>query len=340
MTRMNLGKLALGILICATQTAIVQAQPSGTLSASGNPSSTNGTLMTGPNSLSVNFTTPNNFGTFSAPVTIGTGNISNIYTQTNSNSFNWLGNISIPNEGSLPWMGQYATNISAVNHPTPTLTPTLSPTDTRFPKGTLRTLIEATPGASSVDNTTGTPTLRIPLTYTMRSAWLEAGFNQSFPILPNSANTSALSFTFNNVKSDRWFDPVIVPEYRYEMLNGSLFTRIADFPTGFNSPFTVKTGGITIGAFLPGQSVDFQAILGGGVTSFSISGINPGADATNELGFPLRIAFNTPTADFKMTGIPAATAAPEPCTLVFVGMGIIGFTTRLRRKKLGVTPLA
>jgi hypothetical protein len=335
MQRINLDKLAFGILLCVMQTAIVCAQPSGTVGASGFASSTNGTLMTGPNVFLTNFTTPNNNGTYSAPVVVGSGEITNTLNQFNSNSFGWNGTVSIPNEGSFPWSGLYYTGISPVNSPTPTLSPFSLPTDTRFPKGTLRTVMDASPGFSYVDNSMGGPTLHIPLTYTMRAAWLEAGLNQSFPILPNSTNTNDLSFTFTNVKSGRWFDPVIVPEYRYTMLGSSLFTRIVDFPTGFNSPFTVKVGTTTIGNFLPGQGVDFNLLLGGGVSSFSVSGINPGADATNGLGFPLQIAFNTPTADFKMTGIPAGVAAPEPGTLALAGMGVVGFASRLRRRKLG-----
>jgi hypothetical protein len=135
------------------------------------------------------------------------------------------------------------------------------------------------------------------------------------------------------VPSGKWFDPVTVPEFRYDMLGSSLFNRIDDLPVGFNSPFTVKVGNTTIGNFLPGQSVDFVALLGGGVTSFSVSGINPGSDPTSITAFPIKLSFNTPTADFKMTGIPASVAAPEPGTLALIGLGLTMGVGRFSKRR-------
>jgi hypothetical protein len=110
------------------------------------------------------------------------------------------------------------------------------------------------------------------------------------------------------------------------MLGDSLFTSILDFPTGFDAPFTVAVGDTVIGSFGPGQIVDFTGSQGGGVRSFTLSGISPFADAGDPTAFPLRLELNTPTADFTMA--PLSSAVPEPCSIAawmgLAGIGIAG----------------
>jgi hypothetical protein len=147
----------------------------------------------------------------------------------------------------------------------------------------------------------------------------QTGNSQGSPIFPNS--TTATSSTFLAAPTNKWFEASVVAPttgFRYDMITGgSLFTSINDFPTGFSSPFTVKVGITTIGNFLPGQSVDFVALLGGGVTSFSVSGINPATTT-----FPVRVSSAGPAlANFTATSI-SATAAPEPGTLALIGLGL------------------
>jgi hypothetical protein len=166
----------------------------------------------------------------------------------------------------------------------------------------------------------------------------QTGNSQASPFFPNS--TTATSSTFLNAVSsapngsaNKWFQATVaVPStgFRYQMTNSSLFIKINDFPTGFPTPFTVKVGSTTIGAFLPGQSVDFQALLGGGVTQFDIIGINPATTA-----FPLAIAFDTPSSNnFTVTAI-GSVSAPEPGSLALIGLGLsMGAGRFCKRRKV------
>jgi hypothetical protein len=117
--------------------------------------------------------------------------------------------------------------------------------------------------------------------------------------------------------------------------SNSLFTRIAELPSGINSPnipFTVAVGNTVLGLFNAGQSVDFTTLLGGGVREFSITGINPGVDGTNSLAFPVKLDFNTETADFNMVGLETE-PVPEPLTVFgTVTFGIFLRSARQRRK--------
>ncbi len=80
-----------------------------------------------------------------------------------------------------------------------------------------------------------------------------------------------------------------------------------------------------LGEFGPGETVDFVSLLGAGVSSFTISGIEPLVDAEDPLAFPIALAFNTPTASFTMTAV-----VPEPgaASLALVGAGAM-----LRRRR-------
>jgi hypothetical protein len=144
------------------------------------------------------------------------------------------------------------------------------------------------------------------------------------PLLPTSSTGG--TFVFNAAPSRQWFDPPATDGYFYEMTGGSLFTSILGFPTGFTSPFEVYSGGSYLGSFSPGDTLSFS---GGGVSSFTIKGIDPTVDSGDPLAFPLQLEFNTPTADFTMTALPPTTGTvPDSGTsayllaisLVFVGV--------------------
>ena len=107
------------------------------------------------------------------------------------------------------------------------------------------------------------------------------------------------------------------------MTGGSLFTNILDFPTGFDDTFEIFAGGSLLGSFGPGDSVDFTSFAGGGVSEFLVRGINPLVDVENPAGFPLQLAYNTPTADFVMTADSSPTSSgvvPENAALVTWGV--------------------
>ncbi len=155
-----------------------------------------------------------------------------------------------------------------------------------------------------------------------------AGFSETNPALP--VITEQGTFTFNDVVSGQWFDPPITNAFRYDMTSGSLFTHILAFPSGFNDPFSVYVNGSLFGTYGVGDSVDFTTLPGGGVSSFMITGINPGVDAALADAFPLQLTFNTTSASFTMTPIP------EPASIVMVGTALLlgagaGFRRRRRR---------
>jgi hypothetical protein len=106
---------------------------------------------------------------------------------------------------------------------------------------------------------------------------------------------------FNAAPSGKYFDPAVAFGFRYTMTGPAKFTHIQDFPVGLSDAFTVSTADGVLGTFAPGQSVDFTTLAGGGVSSFTVSGITPHADADPAVGFPLQLTFDNPTADFFAT---------------------------------------
>jgi hypothetical protein len=142
------------------------------------------------------------------------------------------------------------------------------------------------------------------------------GSSAASPILPTAVVPGG--FSFNTVTSGRWYDPPAASGFEYDMTGGSLFTDVLDFPGGFGQPFAVTVDGNLLGTFSPGQSVhfaDYSGPLGGslvggqGVDHFTISGINPLADAGDPSAFPLQLGFNTATASFNMTAVPEPSLA-------------------------------
>lgn len=131
----------------------------------------------------------------------------------------------------------------------------------------------------------------------------EAELPGSVPTAPQPPDNvvttnSGLVYLFNNAARGLWFDPPTADAFRYTMRSNSLFTAILGFPTNFTGPFTVSVSNTVVGSFGVGDTVTFTNFPGGGVNEFTVSGINPAANA--EVGFPIRLNFNTATADFAI----------------------------------------
>jgi Matrixin len=147
---------------------------------------------------------------------------------------------------------------------------------------------------------------------------------QDRPILPTSVD--GVEYKFDNVTSGLWFDPPTVSEFRYTAEPGTLFSRIAEFPTGFG-PLTLTIDGNTIGQFNGGQSYNFLTYANGGVSEFTISGIKPPGDLSDPVGFPLRLMFGSATGSFTMTAIP------EPASAMLCLLGMLALQS-IRRKRV------
>ena len=159
-------------------------------------------------------------------------------------------------------------------------------------------------------------------------AGISPGSSENNPVLPEGMEDGAFSFV--GVVTGAWFDPPVAEGFRYTMTSDSLFTEIQDFPTGFPTPFTVSVNGQELGEFGPGDSVDFTQFPGGGVKEFNITGLTPLVDPENPIAFPLKIGFDTETADFTMAAIldPEAVAfyeenpvGPQPFTFHILSHG-------------------
>lgn len=144
---------------------------------------------------------------------------------------------------------------------------------------------------------------------------------QDRPILASNNSGSELEFT--GVPTGRWVDTPLGTAFLVTATNGTLFSQIVE--AGFNSDFSVSVAGIELGQFTAGQSVGFGSFPGGGVSEFLISGTSPQLDPYEPLGFPLKLAFTTPTGSFTMS------AVPEPATIATLVCTMIAFSAFRRR---------
>jgi hypothetical protein len=154
------------------------------------------------------------------------------------------------------------------------------------------------------------------------------GSDPARPVLPttceasNSSSTGTV-WTFTAVPKGVWSDPPLAYGYEYSMTSGSLFTKVLDFPPGFAASLTVSVEGVVIGdGYSAGESVVFAdhaselgplLINGVGVQRFEITEVLPWLDENDPLGFPIKLDFDTQTADFEMTPLlgPATTSVPD-----------------------------
>ncbi len=165
----------------------------------------------------------------------------------------------------------------------------------------------------------------------------QIGKLQQIPLLPD--NLKEGSFLFNQVPSGLWYDPPTNYGFEFEMLGDSLFTDIVDFPFGIDSDnlFTVFANGQNLGEFSPGESVNFAALFGSGVSQFIVAGIDSFAP-DDPTAFPIQLAFNTETASFRMNPLLGeeneSENIPEPSAVIgLLLLGISGGLAKLKRQK-------
>jgi probable HAF family extracellular repeat protein len=189
------------------------------------------------------------------------------------------------------------------------------------------------------------------------------GSSQRNPLLPDSFEDGWHSF--NNVVSRKWFDPPTAAGFTFKIgdavANGSsggtgdgcivdkssiaitpnptepsLFTKILGLPSGIDADelFSVVVGGKEIGKFKPNEVVDFVALLGYGVSEFSVTGIDAPIDPKNPLAFPIKLESNQDKFSFKMRAmVDDAEAVPEPSEIGGIVTSAAFFAGLLLKRK-------
>jgi hypothetical protein len=141
------------------------------------------------------------------------------------------------------------------------------------------------------------------------------GTGPSNPVFPTIIEDDG-SFIFNDVPGGQWFDPPLASGYRYETTDGARFTEVG-MPPIENVPDL--DGQFTLVSPLGSQVLASGANLtfATPVEWFVVQGISPLVDGGDPLAFPTYLAFDAPTASFKMTPIP------EPSSLALLLIGVV-----------------
>ena len=159
------------------------------------------------------------------------------------------------------------------------------------------------------------------------------GLTQNDPIFPTEIGFSGgkgpaiVSKNFFGAPSGRWFDPPTTFGFEFQALDDTLFTDILDFPILEDMQFTVEVDGSILGEFGPGDTVDFVALFGEGISSFKILDIDV-PNSSSEVLFPIQLAFNEGFGDFSVTpiGDPPRRSTSEPPLLwglfLLIGFGV------------------
>ncbi len=126
-------------------------------------------------------------------------------------------------------------------------------------------------------------------------------YSESRPLLPLVIAPG--QFRFLSVPTGVWCAPPTAPGFRYAMTSTALFTRILNFPQGFDGFFTVSVGERILGHFNHGDRLDFIALCGRGIAEFTIIGIKPAQNASDADVFPVQLEFSHPLVSFEMRSL-------------------------------------
>jgi probable HAF family extracellular repeat protein len=186
------------------------------------------------------------------------------------------------------------------------------------------------------------------------------GTSQRNPLLPSSFENKWQ--IFENVLNRHWYDPPTAAGFTFkigdnvvsssdEIIAGtippepSLFTKILSLPSGIDADelFSVLVGGKEIGKFKPNEVVDFVALLGYGVSEFSVTGIDAIIDPKNPVAFPIKLESNQDRFSFKMRAMEQEEieAVPEPSEIAGIVTSVALFGGMLfKRKRKSVVAIA
>ena len=116
--------------------------------------------------------------------------------------------------------------------------------------------------------------------------------------------------TFNSVPKGRWYDPSISYGFVYEALGGTLFTEIINLPDGFSGSFSIRAEGQLLGYYGAGDFLNFEELLGHGISSFAVLGITPENDQDVVDVFPIQLDFNSEPASFRQHALEPIVRPP------------------------------
>ncbi len=149
------------------------------------------------------------------------------------------------------------------------------------------------------------------------------GLDPRDPLLPILVDAVG-RFVFNDVPSERWFDPPYVDAYQFQTTDGSHFTEVGMPPLDVVGD---SDGMYLVTSILGAQSVAAGAnlVFASPVDFFTVSGIAPLLDGADPEAFPTYLEFDRPTASFTMTPVP------EPNTVLLAAMTTCFVITRNSR---------
>jgi hypothetical protein len=138
----------------------------------------------------------------------------------------------------------------------------------------------------------------------------DPGFTQLNPIAATVAGPD--NWVFANAASFTWYDLPLADHLDFIAQAGAQFSQLK-LPSGFRDDeheafdaFEVLVGDQSLGLFATSAELNFVALAGGAVESFTIRGIGAATPLPGVDNFPVRLSFTSPPADFTVTPSYAA----------------------------------